>query len=48
MTMATLMVPYVRTDTPGERVIHRDDERFSHFADLNMKRDLLKSNVKTR
>ena len=38
MTMATLMVPYVRTDTPGERVIHRDDERFSHFADLSMKR----------
>ena len=38
MTMATLMVPYVRTDTPGERVIHRDNERFSHLAHLKMKR----------
>ena len=39
--------PYVRVDTPGERVVHIDNERFSHFAHLEIHiTDQLKSKAK--
>ena len=39
--------PYVRADTPGERVVHIDNESFSHFAHLEIYiTDLLESKAK--
>ena len=39
--------PYVRVDTPGERVVHIDNERFSHLAHLEIHiTDLLKRKAK--
>ena len=34
--MNPIHAPYVRADTPGERIVHGDNERFGHLAHLTM------------